>query len=75
MSVGAPYYHHHSMMVPMFQYLPNVMYPNYMSPAVYPSQGKNNCMIILVLFTTRVLFYSSSYGHGLSPTSVTLAIG
>jgi len=50
MSVGTPFYHP-SMMVPMFQYPPNVMYPNYMSSAF---QGKNSC--ILMLFTASVLF-------------------
>ncbi|XP_065889274.1 muscleblind-like protein 3 isoform X2 [Dysidea avara] len=37
MSMGTPYYHQ-SMMIPMYQYPPNMIYPNYMSSPVYPSQ-------------------------------------
>ena len=67
-ALSLPFYHQ-SMMIPMFQYPPSMMYPNYMSTPVYPSQGKNNSYCV---FNVMCFACSSSYGYGLSTTSFTL---
>ena len=70
MSMGTPYYHQ-SMMIPMYQYPPNMIYPNYMSSPVYPSQGKNTAglvfVFLLLLYTVPHMVMGYQRPHSPSP--------